>query len=568
MAYQPPIVMSFRDPLTGTLVETGRKLRVAVIGKSGGKRNLIEGEEITKGLSGINDTLANSNVKSILRISDTLKGLADYRQEIDYSLDGDEVRWYDTALLAVPVLNSATGSATGGVLAANTYYYVICALNANGDTLVSNEVSVTVMGTTSSIKLDWNIVAGASGYKIWRTLIAGDYTTVPEHLLATVAGGSVSSFKDDGSIDPLTALPLPIANTAVRNPKTGEKYYIDYYYNAFSHNTPVRYFSTSIAYRDHGINSPLGLAARLVLAKPPEGNGASSIYLVSVENDTQSEYIAALETLKPKELDVIVSLLPIDDTLLAHVTEMSSYLYKKRRIFITGAKKGTLIGDETIEGTMIYDASSLKNKRAIFVAPSSVFINVPQEDNTYVKTEVDGSYLAVAVAGRLASLPDVAEPLTRKRVYGIEEIGLNPETSQEYLDSEKDLMAEAGLCIVNEEKGVTLVRHGITTDVAKVEDQEISIVLAEDEIISSLEERYKDFLGQKLNAEILDTIVSVTKGVLDIKLREAILSSYDPGKITAEQDPDRPTWVLVSFWYTPMYPVNVIKVTYGFSLLS
>lgn len=567
MAYQPPIVMSFRDPLTGTLVETGRKLRIAVIGKSDGKRILASSEEITKGV-GTNDVLSNNNVKSILRVSDTIKGLADYRQGIDYSLDGDDIKWDVTALLSVPVLNSATSFATGGALVADTYYYVICALNANGDTLVSNEVFAVVTGATSSIKLDWDIVAGAAGYKIWRTLIAGDYVTVPENLLTTISGGNTSSFKDDGSITPLTIMSLPLANTAIRNPKAGEKYYIDYYYNVFNHGIPVQYFSTTIAYRDHGINSPLGLAARLVLGKPPEGNGASSIYLISVESDTQSEYVTVLEALKPKELDIIVSLLPIDDNLLAHVTEMSSYLYKKRRIFITGAKKGTPMGDDTTEGTMIYKALSLKNKRAIFVSPSSVFINVPQEDNTYIKTEVDGSYLAVAVAGRLASLPDSAEPLTRKRVYGIESIGLNPETGQEYLDSEKNLMAEAGLCVINEEKGIVLVRHGITTDISKVEDQEISIVLAEDEIISSLEEKYKDFLGRKLNSEVLSAIESVTKGVLDIKLREAILSTYDAGKIVAEQDPDRPTWVLVSFWYTPMYPVNVIRVTYGFSLLS
>src|SRR5215469_362250 len=45
---------------------------------------------------------------------------------------------------------TAVTSATGGTLAAGTYHYVVTALNASGETTVSNEVAVTTTGTTSS----------------------------------------------------------------------------------------------------------------------------------------------------------------------------------------------------------------------------------------------------------------------------------------------------------------------------------------------------------------------------------------------------------------------------------
>ena len=54
-----------------------------------------------------------------------------------------------TAALAAPTGGNATTSITGGNLTAGTYYYEITALNAYGETTlpVSDEVNVTTTGT-------------------------------------------------------------------------------------------------------------------------------------------------------------------------------------------------------------------------------------------------------------------------------------------------------------------------------------------------------------------------------------------------------------------------------------
>lgn len=104
------------------------------------------------------------------------------------------------AALGAPVLNAPTTATTGGTLPAATYFYVITAVNANGETLKSNEQSQATTGTTSTVSLGWTAVTGATGYKVYRSTATGTQT-----LLATL--GAVTSYTDTGSATPGTAAP-------------------------------------------------------------------------------------------------------------------------------------------------------------------------------------------------------------------------------------------------------------------------------------------------------------------------------------------------------------------------
>lgn len=108
-----------------------------------------------------------------------------------------------TTALAAPGTVTPTGSATGGTLAAATYYYKVTALDAFGETTASPEASVTTTGTTSSVGLAWVAVTGATSYKVYRGTTAGGestfYTTV------------TNSFTDTGAAG--TAGTVPTANT-------------------------------------------------------------------------------------------------------------------------------------------------------------------------------------------------------------------------------------------------------------------------------------------------------------------------------------------------------------------
>lgn len=112
-----------------------------------------------------------------------------------------------TAAPTTPVQAATSTATTGGTLAAATYFYVITAINATGETIASNEKSQITTGATSTVTLGWASVTGATGYNIYRST-----TTGTEVFLATV--GAVTSYIDTGSATPGTATP-PVTATAV-----------------------------------------------------------------------------------------------------------------------------------------------------------------------------------------------------------------------------------------------------------------------------------------------------------------------------------------------------------------
>lgn len=101
-------------------------------------------------------------------------------------LGADEapVQIFLPAGISAPTLVTAVGSGTGGTLTANTYYYVVTAVNAVGETIGSNEKSVTTTGSTSSVTLTWNAVAGATSYNVYRSTSAGTELKLASNITA------------------------------------------------------------------------------------------------------------------------------------------------------------------------------------------------------------------------------------------------------------------------------------------------------------------------------------------------------------------------------------------------
>ena len=111
-------------------------------------------------------------------------------------------------VLSPPVQSATTTATTGGTLAAGTYRYYVTAINANGETTVSNEQSQTTTGSTSTVTVTWAAVPTATGYKIYRTAAGG--ATGTQLLLATV--GAVTTYIDTGT--PVPSGAFPTTNTA------------------------------------------------------------------------------------------------------------------------------------------------------------------------------------------------------------------------------------------------------------------------------------------------------------------------------------------------------------------
>lgn len=110
----------------------------------------------------------------------------------------------NTTALTAPVQAATATATTGGTLAAATYYYVVTATNAVGETLVSNERSQVTTGSTSTVTVNWAAVTGATGYRIYRGTAAGAEGTY-------YVVGAVTTFTDTGAAG--TAGTPPVTNT-------------------------------------------------------------------------------------------------------------------------------------------------------------------------------------------------------------------------------------------------------------------------------------------------------------------------------------------------------------------
>ncbi|MDE2105243.1 MAG: hypothetical protein KGL39_48910 [Patescibacteria group bacterium] len=110
------------------------------------------------------------------------------------------------SLLSAPVLGNLSTATTGGTLAAATYYYKVTALGATGETIGSNEASITTTGTTSTVTLTWSAVVGATGYRVYRGTSAGGESVY-------YAPGNVTTYTDTNAAS--TGGTPPTANTAI-----------------------------------------------------------------------------------------------------------------------------------------------------------------------------------------------------------------------------------------------------------------------------------------------------------------------------------------------------------------
>jgi parallel beta-helix repeat protein len=115
--------------------------------------------------------------------------------------------------LSTPNPPSVSSSATGGTLAAATYYYQVAAVNANGTTPAtpSNPASVTTSGTTSQNTLTWTAVTNASSYNVYRSTNGTTWfkNNVPSSTTSIVDNGTNYNWS--------TSAGLPTANTTGGN---------------------------------------------------------------------------------------------------------------------------------------------------------------------------------------------------------------------------------------------------------------------------------------------------------------------------------------------------------------
>lgn len=97
--------------------------------------------------------------------------------------------------MSAPVLGTPTLAAGGGLVSGTAYYWKASAVNAAGETVGGNEVTITPSGGNLSAALSWAAVTGATSYRLFRSTVSGTYGATS--LVAT--GITALTYTDTGA---------------------------------------------------------------------------------------------------------------------------------------------------------------------------------------------------------------------------------------------------------------------------------------------------------------------------------------------------------------------------------
>lgn len=150
-----------------------------------------------------------------IKLSKRDTGDLNWGQGANANLDAIDAHAQQATLRPPRTLLATLGSGAVGanLLGSTSYFYKVTAVNAAGETTEGKipatvEAQVSQPSTPLPVILQWELVQGATGYKIYKATASGQ-----EKFLASVSGQATSSYTDDGNTA-TSAVDVPAANTA------------------------------------------------------------------------------------------------------------------------------------------------------------------------------------------------------------------------------------------------------------------------------------------------------------------------------------------------------------------
>jgi len=345
-------------------------------------------------------------------------------------------------------------------------------------------------------------------------------------------------------------------------PAVGDLYYVTYSFVKDDFSTQI-FTKLNVIEQTFGTRSsdnPVSLAAFLMLI-----NGAVGIAIKQVPKDegsafaSETAYLEALNDLTkplPGGLlpDVLVPLkgdsLSFFQLLGQHVDVQSSLRFRQERTAIIGLTPS--VTPQQVGGI----AQQLSNQRLRLVYPDSVELTIVDALNQRTTELVEGFYLAAALAGSVVDPNlDVATPWTNRFIVGFDQLGrkLDPVEQQQ--------AAVSGVTVLAEKNPNLVVLQGLTTDVSNILTKLPTIILIADEVQQRSRATLENFIGVKFIPGILTQVEGRLAKTFSDLVAAQIVSAY--GRITAEVDVEDPTTANVEAFYSPVFPLLFILVTFN-----
>lgn len=361
-------------------------------------------------------------------------------------------------------------------------------------------------------------------------------------------------------------------------PSEGSTYYVSYKYRKSDVDYEPMLFTDYddivAEYGNYDVSASSAVLNSLSLgAEIAYNNGVSMIVCVQAKNNSDYEMEAAIDKLSKAIAGAsnVSTIVPLTDSaavgsyLANHVTLMSSYEYGKERMGYLAASINQPINklatrsDSSIG--MAETASGFNNERIVYVVPGAIKKSIRDlRTGKYNERTLPGCYAAVAVAS-IGLANDPAEPLTNKTLAGFTEL------VDLYSESEKNILAAAGCCVLEPSGTNIRIRHGITTNTDAINSQEITLIQIKDYVIDSCRtETAGLYIGRKLTASIISDVNYTMTSLLNNFVSQGVIINYSSLKV--KRNSEEPRQIDVSFEIEAVYPLNWISIEFGFSAVS
>ncbi|WP_157953324.1 hypothetical protein [Streptomyces sp. MH60] len=315
------------------------------------------------------------------------------------------------------------------------------------------------------------------------------------------------------------------------------------------------------------VASPLTLAAKIALE-----NGASSVLCVATDptaGDFQAQLKAAYKKLETDYRAQLLVPLLVDGAYDAHTpTNVANLLTDVKLHCETAAAEGygriAFTGvATTYDNTTGHDQLAVQqsSKRLALVYPNRL---LAFNSAVNASTEIDGFYLAAAMAGRLARNP-VARGLTNQSLTSF--TGLPATIAQGMTRTFKNNLSKSGVAVAEiNQASQLIVRHGVSTLMTSVLTQEISMTRVGDTLLQMLQTGMQNsgLIGEPITTEMTISVKSSLIGLLEQAVSDEVIVSY--ANVQVRQLSADPSIIEGTFSYKPPIPMNYIVIKFAVDL--
>lgn len=422
--------------------------------------------------------------------------------------------------------------------------------------------AVKLVGTTASTLSNFGVLTASV---VVKSLTGTVYEITTDYTVAS-------------SGSPATEAVVTIARSNPSNITDGEVVYVTYNYADSAYFEPFVATDFDVIQARYGsainqstgvITSPLSFAAKLAMEQ-----GVRELVLLPTQGSTYTQVsrqqLADAYVLLESRDDVgIVVPLPIGITgsdgtpgdttniindLKAHLATTSANGLYRTAVF--GYDKSATRTHSTV-------AATASDRRIALVYPNTMNYFVGNLKKTI---EVDGFYLAAAVAGQMAARAP-QDPMTRKAIRSFTSIPSRIFSTM--TNSAKNTLSAAGVMVVEQTTDQKLVvRHGVSTNTTSTLTREISLTRSRDILIRLIYRALDNsgLIGAATNDETPVLVRSIVDGALNQARSSGLLMDFSNLKVkVSEADP---TAMDVKFAYKPSYPLNYVNVSFSVNTVT